>query len=104
MSDYEVKTFGLGFRVSQEVIDDGLFQATHDLMVEQLRLVNLRMDVSMGGGLSPSDAAFVMAKCDEAVSELAKLRAEKPPPTLLNTVRRWLADKIKPPRNDDEDY
>jgi hypothetical protein len=96
--DYKVTAYGLEFRVPSELIDDGLDKIYHDMMIERLRLSNLRMEIEMGAGLSPSDAKFLLAQLDWAQKRLA----EKPPPALLDSARRWLANKIRPAQEDDE--
>lgn len=94
---YKPRTFGLGFKLSPELFeqpDQQLVKAMDDRM----RILSLATDVEMGVGLNNDDAKFLLAQLHSAETRAN----ERPAPTMTNTVRKWLAAKIRP--TDPEDY
>lgn len=98
---YKPYTFGLGFKITDEALGEE-FAAIRSVLDEAayslMRMTTLRMDVQLGAGLSPEDAKFLVKALDEALDRANA----KPAPPMLNTLRAWLAAKIRP--TDYEDY
>lgn len=100
---YKPHTYSIGFRVTNEMYEDEI----GDIMNETLKnlanatrvWMDIRMSVDAGLGLSADNAKFLLQCFDETTKQLA----EKPAPPMLNSVRRWLAAKITPAR-DENDY
>lgn len=100
---YQPVSYGLSCAISSEwfaesELGDALMQPIADIQ----RMLTLRTEVEMGAGLSSRDAKFLLELYDEARNGLAKLAKDRPAPTVLTTIRRWLAEKIAPQPKPDE--
>ena len=102
---YKVHIWGDSMKISDDLLDDSngqIQRAMNEAMSSVMRWTLLRHEVQVGAGLSHEDAKLVLDTHDQQAETIRELSA-KPPPTMLHTLRAWLAHKIKPPM-DEEDY
>lgn len=105
---YKPHAFGLSIRIPHDLLEDDASGLIAQSMRDMCRITVIRTDVEMGAGLSPDDARWLLDCLDKSSAQNAKLTIElaaKPPPSLLWSLRTWLAQKIKPepePESDDD--
>lgn len=102
MSDYTPYTYSLGFSITSELTEgmDDFQRIMNQNRDELLRWMTIRTEIDMGMPLNNADAKLLLASLEEA----KRLLAAKPAPTILHTLRAWLAAKIAPaPTGDDYD-
>lgn len=93
---YVPYTFGMSAKIASE--DDELTSVLDELVREAGRMATLTLELDMGMPINNEDGRRLLAALRQAQAKLA----EKPPPTMLTTVRRWLAAKIAP--SDSEEW
>lgn len=98
MTDYTPRTYGLGFSITSELTEPQ--RLMNQMQSEMARWIAMKTEIEMGMPLSNEDARYLLASLEEANRKLA----ERPAPTMLNTMRKWLAAKIRPVDDDNYDY